>query len=137
MPGLESINWLWVVVAAIVYFGLGALWYGPLLGKTWAQGMGFGWPASDELKVAAPDYVITFIAELGICIALAALLSAGSVSGIGGALQVALWLWLGLVATTHAVNAVFDSRPWTVYAINIGYHLVGMLVAAVILTSFG
>ncbi len=138
MPGIESISWLWVIVSAVVYFVIGALWYGPILGKPWATGMGFGWPPdSDEMSAGPPDYAITFIAELGLCIALAALIGAGGAAGVGGAIQVAIWLWLGLVATSHAVNAVFDTRPWTVYAVNVGYHLVGMIVAAIILGAMG
>ena len=50
------------------------------------------------------------------------------------ALQAAFMLWLGIVATTYTLNQIYDNRPWRVWAINIGYHLVGMLVMALILT---
>src|SRR4051812_43382049 len=32
---LSDLNWLHVLVAAIAYFALGALWYSPLFGKKW------------------------------------------------------------------------------------------------------
>ena len=32
---MPTISWLAVLVATVLSFGLGALWYGPLLGKAW------------------------------------------------------------------------------------------------------
>jgi hypothetical protein len=38
LAGLNEINYLAVIVAAVVAFGLGALWYAPpVLGKRWMQ----------------------------------------------------------------------------------------------------
>jgi hypothetical protein len=48
------------------------------------------------------------------------------------ALTETVFLWLGLVATTAAINATWDARPWSVYGVNVAYHLAGMLVIALI-----
>lgn len=32
---MEGINWLAVLAASLVGFGVGFLWYGPLFGKVW------------------------------------------------------------------------------------------------------
>ncbi|MCH7574095.1 MAG: DUF1761 domain-containing protein [Candidatus Marinimicrobia bacterium] len=36
-----SINYLAVLVAAAIEFGLGALWFGPLFGKPWMAAHGW------------------------------------------------------------------------------------------------
>ncbi|MGB2718444.1 MAG: DUF1761 domain-containing protein, partial [Rhodococcus sp. (in: high G+C Gram-positive bacteria)] len=33
-------NWLGVAVAAVVYYALGALWFGPLFGRAWDRSIG-------------------------------------------------------------------------------------------------
>jgi hypothetical protein len=38
---LGDVNWLAVIVAALIYFALGALWYSPVfLGKPWMRATG-------------------------------------------------------------------------------------------------
>lgn len=130
MPSFD-LNWIAVVLAAVVYFVLGAVWYGPLFGKMWVAGMGLN---PDSMQAAKSGFVITFVANLGLATALASI-TAG-LTGAGAAMQAAFWLWLGLVATTATVNAVWDSRPWSVLAINQGYHLVAMLLAAAIVGAW-
>ena len=128
MPPLD-VNWLAVLIAAAAYFGIGALWYGPLFGQKWAAAMGLN---PDDMMAAKQNYAITFVAIL----VLASLL-AGHVKGAAdmvAALLTAFWLWLGFVATTGTINSVWDSRGWSVFGINQGYHLVGMLVSALILS---
>jgi hypothetical protein len=42
---LGSLNWLAVIVAALAYFAIGAVWYAPpVLGKTWAAAGGLPMP---------------------------------------------------------------------------------------------
>jgi hypothetical protein len=42
---LGDLNWLVVLVAAVAYFVLGALWYAPpVFGKVWAAAGGFDLP---------------------------------------------------------------------------------------------
>ena len=39
LDGLGDLNWLAVLVAALVYFILGAIWYAPpIFGRAWMRG---------------------------------------------------------------------------------------------------
>jgi hypothetical protein len=40
-----DVNWLAVLVAAVVTFVLGGVWYGPLFGKVWRAAEGQAEPA--------------------------------------------------------------------------------------------
>lgn len=125
-------NWLVVVVAALASFMLGWIWYGPLFSKPWASGMGYDTSNSD-MKMPPLNLVLSYLMSFFMAMALSAIMAAGSVAGAGAALQMAFLLWLGIVATTYTLNQIYDSRPWRVWAVNVGYHLASMLLIALIL----
>ena len=127
-------NWLAVVVSALAVFTIGWLWYGPLFSKPWASGMGFSNSGSDATVPPPTMLFLSYLMSFFLATALASILGTAGITEIGAALQAAFMLWLGIVATTYTLNQIYDNRPWRVWAINIGYHLVGMLVMALILT---
>jgi Protein of unknown function (DUF1761) len=44
---ISSLNWLAVVVAAIVYYAIGALWFAPfVMGRMWQRSI--GWDANQS-----------------------------------------------------------------------------------------
>jgi hypothetical protein len=51
MPNI-GVNYVAVLVCAIVARPVGFLWFGPLFGKTWARHMGFGDMQPDSGKMA-------------------------------------------------------------------------------------
>jgi hypothetical protein len=128
---MENVSLLAVLIAAVLNMVVGALWYGKIFGASWMKGMGM---TEEDANMEPMHMVITFVGHLGLAAAVAALLSAGGVESTGGAIQAAIWLWLGLVATTMTINQVWDSRPWSLLGINAGNHLVSMLIAALVAT---
>ena len=97
--------------------------------------MGYDGSGSD-MSMPPMMLVMSFLMSLFLATALASILGTAGVTETGAAIQAAFMLWLGLIATTYTLNQVYDNRPWRVWAINIGYHLVGMLVMALILTAW-
>ena len=55
---LGDLNWLVVVVGAVVYFGIGGLWYSPVaFGKQWQEAI--GWTEADAAQATlAKMYVV-------------------------------------------------------------------------------
>lgn len=125
-------NWLAVAVSALAVFMIGWIWYGPLFSKPWASGMGYD--QSGDMTMDPKMLVLSFLLSFFTAWTLSTLLAAGQVADLATALHTTFLIWLGLVATLFALNQVYDSRPWRVWAINVGYHLVGMLVTAAIVT---
>jgi hypothetical protein len=132
MPDLSTVNWLAAIAGAVAFFILGALWYGPLFSKTWAAGMGLDPEAG--MGSGTTNYAITAVVALVLSVAVATL-TADAATTMDAVAQT-VWLWLGVVATTAAMNAVWDPRPWSVYGINVGYQLVGMVLVAVIASAW-
>lgn len=134
MLGLEGLNWLAVIVAAIVYFVVGFVWYGPLFGKQWAAGMGMD---TSDMKPEPMKLGLVALMGLFVSIALAALLNATATADLASALVRTFLAWAGFVAATSASEQIMDTRPWNLWGINKGYHLVAMLAAALVLTFMG
>lgn len=124
-------NWLAVAVAALAAFMIGWIWYGPLFSKPWASGMGYN-TSNTDMKMPPMMLVMSFLMSFFMAVTLASILGTAGVTAAGAALQTAFLLWLGIVATTYTLNQVYDNRPWRVWAVNVGYHLVSMLVMALI-----
>jgi Na+/H+ antiporter NhaA len=132
---LGDVNWLAILVGAIAWFILGALWYGPLFGKAWMASTGIDPTASGE-RPSAAIYVFPLLAYLIATVALAMLAEATGSSTLGHGIILGLVVGLGFGATLYAVEAVFGTRPkpgsW--FLITATYQLIGIVLAAVIVT---
>ncbi len=131
--GLSNINWIAVIAAAVVNMVVGFVWYSKVLfasrwmkltGKTDMQGQG-----------ASMGYALMSVGSLVSAFVLAWLVGvSGAVSLLDGAV-VGLLAAVGLVATSHAANYIFEGRSMDLYLINVGYFVVayvlmGALIAA-------
>jgi hypothetical protein len=101
---MVPINYLAVIVAAILAHVIGFLWYGPIMGKPWMKEMGMD-PASMEgerPKGMAKMYILSFIGSLIMSYVLAHMLVYAAayqqVSGISAGMMVAFWSWLVFIA---------------------------------------
>ena len=128
-----GINHLAVVVSAIVMFGIGAVWYSPLLfGRKWQSLLGV---STDQLRKGniGTTYGLTFIAfVVGAYVLAHFILMANATTAVGG-LKTAFWSWLGFIATTTLINYAYQRKPYTLWAVDAGYQLVAFCAAGVIL----
>ncbi|MCF7802023.1 MAG: DUF1761 domain-containing protein [Candidatus Marinimicrobia bacterium] len=122
---------LWaVLLAAVVYFLLGALWYSLLFGKIWQRLVKI---PPEERKKPAPAMIFTFLARLLSVYVLAHFLHyTQSTTWLGG-VETAFWIWLGFIVVTAADEIFFANKPARLYFINTGYHFCGIILAGIIL----
>jgi hypothetical protein len=119
-----------IVLAAVVSFMFGWLWYGVLFPKQWMAAAG---KTETELKSqGAPSpapFVISFIALLVMAWVLSTIIHGfdpGQATLRHGALTGALF-WLGFVATTLVVNHTFQGAKPALTVLDAG-HWLGVLV---------
>ncbi len=132
---LGQLNWLAVVVGALVYFALGALWYSPLLfSRAWQRSIGW-----DETRTppqqSVMTYVVPLIAYLVMAVAVGLLAAATGTDEIGEGIVLGLILGIGLSLAHTFVDASFDPnkpQPWIWFAINGTYHALGLVIVSVI-----
>lgn len=127
-----SLNWIAVIVATVVYFILGALWYNPnLFGDTW---MKLSNKSTDDIDKPNPviflySFILQFIAviSLGLFITAMAINTAlnGAIIGFGAG--------AGILYTLSGTTGIFSETPFKLHLIDNGYHLVGLTLSGLII----
>jgi len=136
---LDAINWLAVIIATVVAFLIGAVWYSFLFRTQWMAATASPATAA-AMQPASPLprlLAINFCGNLLLSIVLSALIqSLGAATFIGG-VGVGLLAWVGFVATVLAVNNSFANRPRALTLIDGGHWLVVLVVDGAIIGLFG
>src|SRR5215470_12254880 len=134
---MQGINYWAVVVAAIVGYAAGALWYWAW-SKPWMEAQGFT-PESMKANQSPVPYLVAFVANLVMAWALAGILchlGIGELTIRNGVIA-ALAVWIGFVATTQTVNYLFGRRPLKLLLIDSGHWLVVLLLQGAIIGFMG
>ncbi|MGD8780947.1 MAG: DUF1761 domain-containing protein [Ignavibacteria bacterium] len=134
--GHVDINYIAVLVSALAAFIIGGIWYGPLFGKAWMAAVG---KTEEEIKKnfnPAKTYGLSFLGHIVVAYVLARLCGYVDADTIGEGLRLAFLLWLGFTAATFFINELFEAKSFKLLIINIGFYLVFVLVASVILVSW-
>jgi hypothetical protein len=125
-----------VIVATLVHFILGGLWYSPLLfGNKFLQIIGWTPQQLEQMQAEGPakELIIAFVTSLILVYVLAHFVQYTKASNALAGIQTAFWLWLGFIATTNIATVLFEQRPLGLYLINVGYQLVACVLAGAIL----
>ncbi|MDQ5845688.1 MAG: DUF1761 domain-containing protein [Acidobacteriota bacterium] len=130
-----KINYAAVLVAAIVHFILGGLWYGVIFASKFVEIT--GWTSAQLDQIAAQShwsqYAVAFVTSLVLVYILAHFVQYTGAKGAVGGMQTGFWLWLGFVATTQLATVIFEQRKLGLYVLNVGYQLVACLICGAIL----
>lgn len=133
------INYLAVILAAVVSMVLGFVWYGYLFKKQWIglSGMTAEKMGNASSEGMAKHYTIAFIGSLVMAYVLAhSLVFASSyfnAGGISAGLMVGFWSWLGFIAPVTLGTVLWDGKPWKLWILNNAYQLLLLLIMGVIL----
>lgn len=138
MQYLQYINFLAVIVAAVVAFVLGAVWYSPLLfAKQW---MAFNGYTPEKIKAmqagAKRAYAISFVCQVVIAGALALIIAITHMSSLLAGIKLALLCWLGFAVALGLMANVYSDRPLKAFLLDAGYQLVYFVVMGVILVAW-
>ena len=132
-----SVNFLAVIVAAIVSMVLGFLWYGPLFGKQWMKLMGFTKESREKAKKAmGKTYGVSMVGALVMAYVLSYFLSyALADTAMEGAI-VGFWAWFGFVAPVMLTSVLYGSKSLSLYYIDVGYQLVSLIAMGAIVAAW-
>src|SRR5215208_6099808 len=132
-----AVNYLAVLVAAIVIFMLGGLWYSPVLfAKRWIALQG---RTEEEMRAQAAGanmplmYLSAFIASFITAWVLAIMVSHFAPQPAVHGAMIGLLAWLGFAATTSYATALFSGKPKQLWLIDTTYNLVSFMLAGLIL----
>lgn len=129
-----GVNYIAIVVAAIIAFVFGAVYYGAL-SKPWMKAARIQPKEGSSGGMMPPPALLinSIVCEIIMAGVLASVLKSIGASGIGAAVTAAFFLWLGFIATTVAVNQRYQSYGWDLTIIDAIHWLGVALIMGVVL----
>lgn len=133
-----DLNYVAVVVAALIPMALGMWWYAPKfgLGDIWLGLVGMTQEEIAEGGGSGPAMGLTLIGALVQSYVLALLVKMTGAAGFGEGVILGIWLLVGIVATTSLGVYVFAGRGLRLWAFNNAYHLVGLILMTGLLAAW-
>jgi len=129
---MSVVPWLAILVATVVSFFLGALWYSPVLfGRVWMREAGLGdrpeCGGRPPLRLLGMTFLLTLISTsvLSFCLAPKPGVFNGALAGVV--------IGLGWVTTSIGTNYLFEGKSFKLFAITCGFHVVRFVIAGVLL----
>ncbi len=128
---IADINWLAIIVAAVASMVLGAIYYGPLFGKTWLR-----LSKIKALKMTWKHYLGGLITTLVTAFILAYMVSKFESNTWLLGLDLGFTMWIGFIAPIMFGIVLWERKPVRLYLLNVMFQLISLLVMAVILSIF-
>ncbi|HUR68783.1 MAG TPA: DUF1761 domain-containing protein [Candidatus Thermoplasmatota archaeon] len=150
---LSSMNWLGLALAVLANMVIGFLWYARFTptGKIWMRDLGVPADAQPTGAQMARGLILMVIGAFFMMFVFAhtnaVYQDAFRNTATGGTAGYKLtWLdglmggfftWLGFFVPVQLSGVAWEGRPWSLYFVNVGYYLVTLLVAGVLITTVG
>ena len=140
---MPDINYFAVLVSGVVAMIVGGVWYGPLFGKMWMEGM--GWDPNNQALMAekkkdmVASYAQMFVLALVQALVLAHVLWAYGIAfpeiiGAWAGIQGGFWVWLGFVLPLRYGDKLWDGKKFRFVAVDLAYYLVLLCIIGIILS---
>lgn len=129
-----TVNVWAVLVATVVYFVLGALWY-MALGKPWMAALGM---TEKDLEGGADPrmFAITFLLDVVAVFTVAVVLANATLTGWTGGASLGALLGIGIWFALMSVTFMFEGRKPALFLIDGGYHVLALTLAGAILGAW-
>ncbi len=133
MPELfSSLNWISVIVATLVYFVLGAIWYSPVLfGNIWMKLRDLNPETMEQPNPII--YLYSFILQFIAVVSLALFITALGVDSAGNGALIGFGAGAGFVFSLAGTTGIFTEIPMKLHFLDNGYHVVGLVLAGLVL----
>lgn len=133
---LSEINWPIILLATVIYFILGAIWFTPLFGK--AYDIGTGVKRSSKQKWPAIYYYAPFLSSLAVTIAIGIVMNALNIENLANAVITGLLFGFSLAAISFS-NGVTPNMPRPViFGLVVGgYHLISAIIVSIMIFTLG
>jgi hypothetical protein len=128
----STLNWLAVIVSALAFFALGALWYSPkIFGTIWMKETGL---TNDDTKKAnmVKTFGLTLLFSFIMALNLGLMLNSPEIGAAKGAMY-GFFAGFGWVAMSIFILGQFEFRSTRYMLINAGYLTVGLTLMGFIL----
>jgi hypothetical protein len=130
-----AVNWLAIVIAAVVSMAIGAIWY-TVLGKQWLSAIG---KTREQISGAdwtpfAWGFAVQLVMAYFIALVTPALFGT---TDIWNGILAGAHMWLGFGLTAMVLNHRYQGMPWRLTAIDGGYLLLVLVSQGIVIGVFG
>lgn len=141
---LADVNWIAIAIAFVVFFVVGAIWFGPktfypawvrLMGLTPEPGKGLGHHGMPFVFGLTALGALVQVTTLALVIELVSTVH-GPVGPVGG-LLVGLFVGIGFTAAGSLSHRLFSGQGVRVWLIEIGGDIVSLTLAGLVIGLFG
>lgn len=132
-----NINILAVLVATILTFVLGMVWYSPaLFARQWMAAQGYTPEKLEEMKRKGMTrvYAVSVLCSLVTAYVVALLASYTSSTTLAQGLWLGFLSWLGFAATIGLTANLFSEKPLAAWVIDAGYQLAYLVLMGALLS---
>lgn len=131
----EHAPWLQILVAGIAYFALGAVWYAPpVFGNYWAAQHKVEMTEESKKKMPmlfAGTFLLGLLMATGMGLALHAMQAPGTCMN---GLKTGLFVGGAFCALPIGVNYLYTAKPFRLWLVDSGYHVIGLMIMGIILS---
>lgn len=134
------LNYWGVFGAAVVYFIIGCAWYAPFaFGKKREEHQDLGENQEKDKKCCCKvgSYLGEFIISFVIAYVLSLFLQISQAEEIIEGIGVAIWVWIGFIATTHFSSVLWVRKTLSHFFVHAGFMFLGLVAMAVVIMIAG
>jgi hypothetical protein len=129
MEVFVPVNWTAVIIAAVVRFILGGIWYAPpVFGRIWQKATGGESPAGTPAVL-----VVQVLGSLVMAYVLAQVSGHYADADLWSGALIGILMWVGFVLTLTLSMTLLERQPMVSFYIVSGYHLVSLAVMGAII----
>lgn len=131
-----KINHLAVLVAVVLQFVLGFLWYGPLFGEAWMGMVGLDTATIEADPAGAEEWISNIISAVVSMYVLAWLYTKIPVTSLLQGLLIGLLLGFAFVVLSNMVSGMFAKNPYGLAWITGGFTMVGLGIGGAVIGAW-
>ena len=133
---MEPINIFPILVATVVAFGIGSLWYSPFLfGKEWLEGRNIK-EENIEKFGTIKRYVVQIIFTLISFSVLAFIISMAEVRSSTDGAFLGILAWIGFIIPSSLAGLIWKRDTFTVFLIDVVYSLLILTIGGAIVGAW-
>lgn len=129
-----KLNYLAIIVAAVVHFAFGWAWYSAFAAP-WMAGVGLT-PEMVEGNSSATPFVIAGVVLLVAAFVLAWLIARLDPKGAAGGARIGAIVGIVFIAAYQGLNYGFQMKPLSLWLIDAGYAVIGMIIMGAIIGAW-